>query len=77
METYRESQSDRAVLAFRGPEGHTATVIVMRKRGQVWLVFQGAEKTTVVMTDAQARQLIEAVRTATRGQDDPDQRFLT
>lgn len=67
METYSESQSDRAVLAFRGPEGHAATVIIMRRRAKVWLVLNGAEKTTVTMTDAQAEQLIEAIRAAARG----------
>jgi hypothetical protein len=66
MELYSESQSDRTVLAFRGVEGEAATVIVMRKRNQVWLVFHGAIKTTVAMTDAQAGQLIEAVRAASR-----------
>jgi hypothetical protein len=32
VETYSESQSDRAVLAFRGPEGETATVMVMTRK---------------------------------------------
>jgi hypothetical protein len=54
--TYSESHSDRAVLAFRGPAGQLATVIVMRKRGQVWFVLNGAELTTVAMTDPQAIQ---------------------
>lgn len=66
-QTYSESHSDRAVLAFRGARGDLATVIVMRTRGQVWLTFNGAEKTTVAMTDPQAGQLIEALHTAARG----------
>ncbi|MGH4024050.1 MAG: hypothetical protein ACRDRV_05640 [Pseudonocardiaceae bacterium] len=66
-QTYSESHSDRSVLAFRGIDGATATVIVMRTRGQVWLTFNGAEKTTVAMTDPQAGQLIEALRSAARG----------
>jgi hypothetical protein len=67
VELYSESQSDRSVLAFRGPDGQTATVIVMRKRGQVWLVLNGAEKTTVAMTDPQTGELITALRAASRG----------
>jgi hypothetical protein len=66
MELQSESQSDRAVLAFRGPEGEPATVIVMRRRGQVWVVFNGAVKTTVAMTDPQADQFIAAVSAASR-----------
>ncbi|MGH3798468.1 MAG: hypothetical protein ACRDSP_26795 [Pseudonocardiaceae bacterium] len=67
MEVFSEGQSDRAVLVFRGLDGCAATVIVMRRRGQVWLVFHGAEKTTVVMSDTQAAQLIEAFGAASRG----------
>lgn len=66
-QTYSESQSDRSVLTFRGIEGGAATVIVMRTRGRVWLTFNGAEKTTVAMTDPQAGQLIEALHAASRG----------
>ncbi|MGH3798461.1 MAG: hypothetical protein ACRDSP_26760 [Pseudonocardiaceae bacterium] len=67
METFSEGQSDRAVLVFRGLDGCAATVIVMRRRGQVWLVFHGAEKTTVVMSDTHAARLIEALGAASRG----------
>ena len=66
-QTYSESHSDRSVLPFRGIDGATATVIVMRTRGQVWLTLNGAEKTTVAMTDPHAGQLIEALRAASRG----------
>ena len=66
VQTHSESESDRAVLAFRGPDGQAATVIVIRKRGRVWLVLNGAEKTTIAMTDPQAAQLIEALRAASR-----------
>lgn len=55
------------MLAFRGPAGETATVIVLRKRDQVWLVFHGAMKTTVAMSDPEAARLIEAVAAASRG----------
>lgn len=66
MELHSESESDRTVLAFRGPEGEAATVIVMRRNGQVWMVFNGALKTTVAMTDAHAGQLTQAVTAASR-----------
>jgi hypothetical protein len=66
VELHSESQSDRCVLEFRGPEGQAATVIVMRRRSRVWLVLNGAEKSTVAMTDPQAIELVEAVRAASR-----------
>jgi hypothetical protein len=66
VELYSESQSDRAVLAFHGPNGDVATLIVMRRRSRVWLVFNGAEKSTVAMTDRQATELVEAIRAASR-----------
>lgn len=70
METHSESQSDRTVLAFRGPEGEAATVIVLRRASQVWLVFKGALKTTVAMSDAETGQLVSALRAASRGSAD-------
>jgi succinylarginine dihydrolase len=39
-------------------------VIVMRKRGQVRLVFPGTDKTTLAMTAAQATHLIIAISVA-------------
>lgn len=68
MELYSDGQSDRTVLVFRGPEGEVATVIVMRRNAKIWLVFNGAVKTTVAMSDPEAGQLIEAVAAASRGQ---------
>lgn len=65
--TYSENESDRAVLAFRGPEGEAATVIIMRRSTRIWVVFNGAVKTTVALTDPQAGQMIEAIRAASRG----------
>ncbi|HEY2765146.1 MAG TPA: hypothetical protein VGJ13_14240 [Pseudonocardiaceae bacterium] len=65
--TYSESESDRTVLTFRGPDGEAATVIIMRRDSKVWVAFNGAIKTTVAMTDQQAGQFIEAVRAASRG----------
>lgn len=66
MELYSESQSDHTVLSFRGPDGEAATVIVMRKSAKVWLVFNGAIKTTVAMSDLEAVHLIDAVTAASR-----------
>jgi len=39
-------------------------MIVMPKRGQVWLVFPGADKTIVAMTTAQTTHLITAISVA-------------
>jgi hypothetical protein len=67
VETYSESQSDRTVLALRGPDGQAATVIVMRRHSRVWVVFNGAVRTTVTMSDRQAGALVKAVTAASRG----------
>ncbi len=64
METHSEVESYRRVLTFRTPEGQTATVIVTRRKSAVWLTFNGAVKTTVVMTGDDASQLIDAVSCA-------------
>lgn len=66
-DVYSQNQSDCAVFSFGGPAGHAATVIVMRKRGQVWLVFPDVNKTTVGMTAAQATHLIVAISVASGG----------
>lgn len=66
MKVYSEDQSDRTVLSFRSPGGEAATVIVMRKDGKVWLVFNGAVKTTVAMSDPEAARLVDAITTASR-----------
>ena len=51
----------RRVLALRTPQSQAASLIVVRRRNTVWVTFQGALKTTVVMDDQDAGQLIEAV----------------
>ena len=66
MELHSEIESYRRVLTFRTPEGGAASVIVMRRRGDVWMTFDGAMKTTVVMKDEDAGQLVEAVCGASR-----------
>ncbi len=64
MELHSEIESYRRVLTFRTPEGQPATVIVMRRKSTVWLTFNGTEKTTVVMNDPEAGELIDAVSCA-------------
>jgi hypothetical protein len=53
----------RATIRGRTPEGEFSTVIVLRRglgqAGRVWLTFNGAIKTTVVMTDLETEQLME------------------
>ena len=64
MELHSEIESYRQVLTFRTPEGEAATVIVMRRKNAVWITFNGAVKTTVVMKDQDAGHLIEAISCA-------------
>lgn len=64
MELHSEQESYRCVLKFRTPDGEAATVIVMRRRNTVWLTFNGAMKTTVVMDGSQPGSLIDAVSSA-------------
>ncbi|MGH4016851.1 MAG: hypothetical protein ACRDSL_23565 [Pseudonocardiaceae bacterium] len=51
----------RATMRGRTPEGEPTTLIVTRKglgrAGRTWLTFNGAVKTTVVLTDQEAGQL--------------------
>lgn len=51
----------RATMRGRTPEGEFTTLIVTRKglghAGRSWLTFQGAIKTTAVLTDQEAGQL--------------------
>lgn len=59
----------RGAIPARNPEGDSATVIVTRqglgRDGRVWLTFDGAIKTTVVMTDGETAQLSELLDKAT------------
>ncbi len=59
----------RGVLQGRTVEGDSATVIVTRQGlgidARVWLTFDGAIKTTVVMTDAETGELRELLGKAT------------
>jgi hypothetical protein len=67
VELHSEIESYRRVLSFRTPGGEAATVLVLRRRNAVWLTFNGAEKTTVVMGGHDAGQLIKAVSCASGG----------
>lgn len=64
MDVHSERESFREVLALRTPEGHAATVIVMRRDSSVWVTFHGAIKTTVTLSDPQAGHLVDAITTA-------------
>lgn len=64
VELHSEQESYRCVLKFKTPGGELATVIVMRRRSVVWLTFNGAMKTSVVMDGPQADSLIDAVSRA-------------
>jgi hypothetical protein len=61
----------RAVFAGHTPSGELNTVIVTRQgvgpSGRVWLTFNGALKTTVVMTDRETAELRELLDKATGG----------
>lgn len=52
----------RGTMRGRTPDGDFTTVIVTRKGlgrdGRAWLTFNGAIKTTVVMTEQEAGQLV-------------------
>ncbi|MGH3898180.1 MAG: hypothetical protein ACRDTA_07975 [Pseudonocardiaceae bacterium] len=59
----------RGAMRGRTPEGEPSTVIVTRQgighSGRVWLTFNGAIKTTVVMTNPETAQLCELLNKAT------------
>ncbi len=55
------TETFRATMRGRTPEGDFATVIVLRRGegldARVWLTFNGAIKTTVVMTNTETEEL--------------------
>jgi len=59
----------RATLQGRTTDGEPATIIVTRQgldhAGRVWLTFDGAIKTTLVLTDQEAIGLVGLVSDAT------------
>lgn len=64
VELHSEVESFRRALVFRDPGGSPSTLLVLRRRKAVWITLNGAEKTSVVMTDAQADELIETLSAA-------------
>ncbi|MGH3795416.1 MAG: hypothetical protein ACRDSP_11040 [Pseudonocardiaceae bacterium] len=62
-------ESFRATLRVRSPEGGFATVIITRRglgqAARVWVTFDGAIKTTAVMTDPETGELVEMLGKAT------------
>jgi hypothetical protein len=60
----------RATMRGRTPEGEPSTLIITRQglghAGRAWLTFNGAIKTTVVLTDQQAVQLAGLLGDASR-----------
>lgn len=60
----------RATMQGRTPEGEPSTLIVTRQglghAGRAWLTFNGAIKTTVVLTDQEAGQLAGLLGDASR-----------
>lgn len=59
----------RGTMQGRTPDGEFTTLIVTRQglgsSGRVWLTFDGAIKTTVVMTNGETGQLGELLDKAT------------
>lgn len=64
VELHSEVESYRATLRLSTPDGDSTTVIVMRRKQQVWLTLNGAIKTTVLMSDPEADLMIDAITTA-------------
>lgn len=64
VEVHSEQENFRGTLVGRTPENNSATLIVMRKKRCVWLTFDGAIKTTVVMTGVDTAQLIGLLQAA-------------
>lgn len=69
MSSTPASEAYRRVLeGCRTPDGDRASLIVTRQgsshAGRVWVTFAGAVKTTAVLTDPQASELIKLVHDA-------------
>jgi hypothetical protein len=64
VELHSEKESFRKALPFRAPDGSAATLLVLRRGKDVWLTLNGAERTSVVMSDAEAADLIDALHGA-------------
>lgn len=64
MELHSEQETFRGTLAARTPGNELTTLIVMRRKQNVWLTFDGAVKTTVAMTDPETTQLVGLLQAA-------------
>lgn len=66
MEVHSEGESFRRAHKLRTPDGSVATLLVLRRRTDVWLTFDGAEKTSVTMSCAETDDLIDTLSAARR-----------
>ncbi|MGH3940381.1 MAG: hypothetical protein ACRDTG_17450 [Pseudonocardiaceae bacterium] len=64
MELHSEIESYRATIGLRTPDGERTTVIVMRRGQTVWVTLDGAIRTTIVMSDPEAGDLVDLITTA-------------
>ncbi|MGH3929497.1 MAG: hypothetical protein ACRDTF_05915 [Pseudonocardiaceae bacterium] len=64
MELHSEIESYWATIGLRTPEGEPTTVIVMRRGQTVWVTLDGAIRTTIVMSDPEAGDLVDLITTA-------------
>lgn len=64
MELHSERESFRKALVLHAPDGSAATLLVLRRRTAVWITLSGAEKTSVVMSDAETDDLINTLGAA-------------
>lgn len=64
MELHSERESFRRAHALRTPDGSAATLLVLRRRTDVWVTFDGAEKTSVTMSCAETDDLIDTLSAA-------------
>lgn len=63
-----QEETFRATLRARTPEGDATTLIVLRRglghAARVWLTFEGAIKTTAVLTYPETVHLVELLNNA-------------
>ena len=68
---HSEEEFYRETLLASTVEGEPQTAIVLRRglgrNARVWLTLNGARKTTLRMTDAEARRLVELLTEARQG----------
>jgi hypothetical protein len=70
MELHSEGESYRATIQLRTPDGDRATLLVLRRgcgrSGRVWLTFDGAVRTTVMMDDGESGEVSDMIKAARR-----------